>query len=232
MTDALDPAPQWHALYVPTLRGLSEDDSDGPPALVSSDFKKPSKRLAITNGYTDDSDELPELQSTSHSSGESEDEDDSDEDEDEGPDSCESGYDTDQEDEWREMVREAIDIAHEADWLHSVKVDGGIDPFDQDDRKGNPFLKLLGSLRGISSDSYIRPLVEPNFSLGRMFSSNPRLKTTARESPLRPKSSRPVHTAVPQQKAPQTASPTEFKPGGGRFCNPSITHPNKHCRRV
>ena len=218
MTDALDPGPQWHALYAPSLRDLSDHDSDGPPALVSSDFKKPSKRLAITNGPAIDSDELPELQSISNSSDESEDEDDSDESDCEGTDSGESGYDEEQEDEWRDMLREAFDVAHEADLFNSVKVEGGIDPFDQDDHKGNPFLKLLGSLRGMSFDKYIRPLIGPDFLLGRMFSSNPRLKITARQSPLRPKSSRPVHAAAPQQRASQTASPTELKLGGELFC--------------
>jgi len=160
LTDALDPAPQWHALYAPGLQDLPEHDSDGPPAL-SSDYQKPSKRLAIANHPAIDSDELPELQAVSNSSDESEAEYDSYESDSEGPDSGESGYDTDQEDEWRDMHREAMDIATEADWLHSVKMEGGIDPFDQDDRKGNPFLKLLGSLRGMSSDKSIHPLIEP-----------------------------------------------------------------------
>ena len=154
LTGALDPSPQWHSYYVPNMKQDSDYDSDDPPRLApfSRGKKRGSKHLAIANGPADDSsDSMPELQSASNSSEEVETEDDSDSDDDDpdDKDSEDSGYDTEQEDEMREMLREAMDTAHEADWLHSANVPSGIDPFLQD-RKGNPFLKLLGSLRGES----------------------------------------------------------------------------------
>jgi hypothetical protein len=127
----------------------SDYDSDDPPALTP--FSKRKKRpLAITNGLTNNSDDsMPDLQSVSNSSDESESisESDEDDDGDEDEDSDDSGYDTEQEDEMRDWLREAMDTAHEADWLDTTNAPAEIDPF-QDDRKGNPFLRLLGSLRG------------------------------------------------------------------------------------
>jgi hypothetical protein len=153
LTDALDPSPQWHSFYVPDLKQGPDYDSDSPldPPSLSKGKKKASRLLAITNG-NDSDDSMPELQSVSNSSdeGESDDESDSDADDADDDDSDDSGYDTEQEDEQRDMLREAMDTAHEADWLHSANVPSEIDPFLQEDRKGNPFLKLLGSLRGKS----------------------------------------------------------------------------------
>jgi hypothetical protein len=145
LADALDPSPQWHSYYMPELR--DDSDSDGVPS-----SKRKKKPLAITNGPADDSDgSMPELQSVSNSSDEAESDYDTDsDDEDNGEDSDDSGYNTEREDEIREMLREAMDTAHEADWLHSANVPSEIDPFLQEDRKGNPFLRLLGSLRGKS----------------------------------------------------------------------------------
>ncbi|KAF9010573.1 hypothetical protein BDQ17DRAFT_1346459 [Cyathus striatus] len=108
----------------------NDSDSDEPSALVSATRKK-----------HDDCD-------YSEPNSDSEEEDSEDE-----------GYDTEQEDEIRDLLREAMDTAHEADWFESSNAPAEIDPFLQEDRKGNPFLKLLGSLRG------------------RMFSTNPKLRT-------------------------------------------------------
>ena len=118
---------------------------------MSKAGKKKRKPLAITNGADyEGSDSMPELQSVSNSSDDDDLENDSSDDDDgEGEgDSDASDYDEEAEDEIREMLREAMDAAHEADWFES-NVSPELDPFAQEDRKGNPFLKLLGSLRGI-----------------------------------------------------------------------------------
>ncbi|KAG6920263.1 hypothetical protein DXG01_005032 [Tephrocybe rancida] len=187
----LNPTPQWHSFYMPNM-GDSDYDSDGKPTPSGFRGKKKTvnKRLAITSGPADDSDDsMPELQSVSNSSDEIDtDSEDESEEEEEESDSDESGYDTEEEDELREMLREAMDTAHEADFFHSANVgDAEMDPFAQDDRKGNPFLKLLGSLRG------------------RMFSSSPKLKTTTRTEPLTQKLGRAFGKTP--AKAPAAAAP-------------------------
>lgn len=158
LTDALDLSPQWHSYYIPDLKQSLDYDSDNSlgPALFSQGKKKGSKFLAITNGPGNDSDDsMPELQSVSNSSDEVDSDDDDSEDDNKDEDSDDSGYDTEQEDEIRDMLREAMDTAHEADWLHSANVASEIDPFSQEDRKGNPFLRLLGSLRGKSFRTFV-----------------------------------------------------------------------------
>ncbi|KAF5380464.1 hypothetical protein D9615_004625 [Tricholomella constricta] len=192
LTDALSPTPQWHAFYMPNLAGYDLDTEPSPAGFKGK--KKNTKLLAIASGPANDSDDsMPELQSVSNSSDEFDSEDDDDSEEEGGDyesDSDENGYDTEEEDELREMLREAMDTAHEADWLHSAKVDGGIDPFEQDYRKGNPFLKLLGSLRG------------------RMFSSSAKLKAATRTEPLKPKLGRIFKPSAP----PTTSKPVPPPP--------------------
>lgn len=131
--------PQWHSFYLEELGSSS-----------FSGKKSTKKTLAITNG--DDSDgSMPELQSVSNSSDTDSDSDsDSDSDMEYDDDDAESGYNTEEEDELRELLREAMDAAVENDLFQSTNVPPEIDPFSEEDRKGNPFLKLLGSLRGMS----------------------------------------------------------------------------------
>lgn len=140
--------------------GKDLDDEDDPPALAPvSSRNKPSHRLAVTRGDNDDdsADSMPGLQSVSNTSENDDDDDDDDDNDDndgddknhDGDDYLDSGYDTEEEDERREMVKEAIFIAREGDFFDSGNnIPPEIDPFLQEDRKGNPFLKLLGSLRG------------------------------------------------------------------------------------
>jgi hypothetical protein len=144
--------PQWHSLYMPGLGAGSDDDSDPVPQ-PKTRGKKP---LAITNdSHGDDTDgSMPGLQSVSNSSEEEMDQDDGSDDagDDHGDDyddalSDESGYDTEEEDELRDKLREAMDIAHEAAFFDSSGAAAEVDLFAEE-RKGNPFLKLLGSLRG------------------------------------------------------------------------------------
>jgi hypothetical protein len=92
---------------------------------------------------------MPALQSISNSSEEdysSEEESDDEED----WESESEGYDEEQEDMLREMLREAMDAAHEVDWFEAAKKaeQDELDPLKSAERKGNPFMNLLGSLRG------------------------------------------------------------------------------------
>ncbi|TRM69506.1 hypothetical protein BD626DRAFT_533140 [Schizophyllum amplum] len=141
LDDALNAPPQWHAYYVdPSI--IPEGDEDDMPALGGG-RKKP---LQLTTGEDSDG-SMPELQSVSNSSDEESDDDSSDSEDEESDWQSDDGYDTDQEDYLREMLREAMDAANEAETDLGVP---GVDPLAQDEdyRKGNPFLKLLGSLRG------------------------------------------------------------------------------------
>jgi len=150
-------APQWTSYFIPTLGDL-ESDNNGPPSLNMAKRKKTktTDTLRISNGTPSnnlscDSD-MPPLQPFSDTSTDDDDDDDDDsllgEKEDEDHETDENGYNTEEEDEIRELVREAMDVAHEADWLSGADLPKEIDPFEQEDRKGNPFLQLLGSLRG------------------------------------------------------------------------------------
>jgi len=139
--------PHWHSFFIPGLGVDSDDDSDLPASPLRRTRKK---TLTLTNAKDDTDASMPGLQSVSNSSEESDDLDD----ENDGEVSDESGYDTEEEDMLREMLREAMDIASEQAFFDSgptVQVDPAIE-----ERKGNPFLKLLGSLRGMSLSFRIR----------------------------------------------------------------------------
>ncbi|KAF7361625.1 hypothetical protein MVEN_00505800 [Mycena venus] len=163
---ALTRTPQWHAIYIPgrMLEYDSDDDASGPGFKGG---KKPKKKLlAITNGEDSD-DSMPELQSVSNSSDDDE-SDDSDSEEEDDDDDDDSEYDEEQEDEIRDLLREAMDTAHEGDLFDKSKGNNDIDPYlreGEDGGKGNAFLKLLGSLRG------------------RVFNPSPKLKTKATPTP-------------------------------------------------
>ncbi|KAJ7593978.1 hypothetical protein C8J56DRAFT_1012387 [Mycena floridula] len=170
----LNPAPQWHTVRLRLTDDILDMDDDSAP----SGKKKKRAPLAITAGGDDTDDGMPELQDVSDSSNdEFSDSEDDDVSSDGGDESEDSGYDTDQEDEMREMLREAMDTATDGDWFRTTDED---DDAELEDRKGNPFLKLLGSLRG------------------RMFNSSSKLKTagpTKKPDPSKipklPKVSRP-----------------------------------------
>lgn len=150
-------------MYVPAL-AEADEDSDSTPGLIAVRGKgapKGGKRsgkklLALTDGTADDSnDSMPELQSVSDSSESEEDDSDSDDDsnttESDDEDS-DAGYDTDEEDELREMMKEAMNAAMENPDFFDPKADPkDFQVFNEiaEERKGNPFLKLLGSLRGM-----------------------------------------------------------------------------------
>ncbi|KZT10678.1 uncharacterized protein LAESUDRAFT_734491 [Laetiporus sulphureus 93-53] len=191
LDDLKDRTPQWHAIYVPRdTAGFDHDSDDDRGPLVRSG-KPGGKRkapLAITNGDGDESaGSMPSLQSVSDSSDEVDfDESDSYDEDEEDEDDGESGYDTDEEDALREMLREAMDTAIANEYLDHRNAAPDADILAEE-RKGNPFLKLLGSLRG------------------RMFSSNPTLKTTDRTTP-RHAFAATAPAAPPPPGAPDVAS--------------------------
>lgn len=108
--------------------------------------KKKNGRLAITDG--NDSDSMPSLESVSDSSEDGSDSDSYDDDvvDDDVDDDDSVGYDTEEEGMMRDLLREAMD--------EISSYPGFFDPTQTlneqlaEERKGNPFLKLLGSLRG------------------------------------------------------------------------------------
>ncbi|TFK23947.1 hypothetical protein FA15DRAFT_620109 [Coprinopsis marcescibilis] len=167
LNGALEITPQWSAYYVQKLPELSdEEDEDGLPALKP--VKKKKKPLAIMGADGNDSTtSMPDLQSVSNSSDDQDYSEESSDDEDDSEyESDESGYNTEEEDEIRDLLREAMDAGHEVDWFDSNAPTPAIDPLRSDERKGNPFLQVLGSLRG------------------RLFNSNPKIKVpTARTEP-------------------------------------------------
>lgn len=180
MTEVLNPTPHWHS-YDRRLKARDDDDDDGPPKLGGKKLSG-KKTLAITN-YGEDSDtSMPDLQDVSDSDESDADwsnsdiDDDIDDDDDDGDSESESGYDTDQEDETREMLREAMDAVTAINWHELADKDAELDPFTDADRKGNSFLKLLGSLRGIVQR--ITASIDCEFfCIGRMFSKDSKLKT-------------------------------------------------------
>ena len=121
---------------------------------------KDKQRLAIKNPNEDDNDSMPSLESCSDESEDDDDVKSSSEDDyysDEQNDERESEYDTDDEDELRKLYRMAMEEVYaNPDILeHGIRINEDI---LTDERKENPFLKLLGSLRGIffrSLQSYI-----------------------------------------------------------------------------
>ncbi|KAG1731502.1 uncharacterized protein EDB91DRAFT_1058741 [Suillus paluster] len=181
LDEALRRTPQWSAFYVPHLAGHdsdSEGDSLGMIPVKSKGGKKgpkrPSKKmLAITDGREDDDSDgsMPELQSVSDSSDESDDDmldsdqNFGDEDDDSDEYETESEYDSDEDEQYRNMLREAMDTAMAIPEFFDAKTE--VPEFEAmaEERKGNPFLKLLGSLRG------------------RMFSSSAKLSSATRAEP-------------------------------------------------
>ncbi|OCH91443.1 hypothetical protein OBBRIDRAFT_753183 [Obba rivulosa] len=202
VADLRNLAPQWHSYSLMRYGGPDEDsDSDTPPRRSAPGKRKP---LALTNGDDDDTDgSLPPLQEVSNSSdeysdGASDSSEDSDDDEDHNW--GESEYDTDEEDRLREWNREAMDTIAATLGYGQADPEDGFDALAEE-RKDNPFLKLLGSLRG------------------RMFSSSPTLKTTNRTEPrcpARPGKPAPPPSRVPAStgapaRAPPTGAPKSFK---------------------
>jgi hypothetical protein len=186
---ALDRTPQWNAFYMPTA---GVDDSD-----IQGRIGGRKKPLAITQhggGFDEDSDSMPGLQSVSNSSDDDEDSDYDDSDEEEDDESDASGYDTDHEDQLRDLFREAMEMHQE--WAFHDREGIHMEQDSSNKREDkNPFLKLLGSLRG------------------RMFKSEPKVSATgpkmtpatkrgffSRKPPARKTGGPPSSTTFPESK--------------------------------
>ncbi|KIJ67776.1 hypothetical protein HYDPIDRAFT_107270 [Hydnomerulius pinastri MD-312] len=202
LDEALRRTPQWSAFYMPNLRTYESgsDDEGVSKSLVKSKgskrngTKKPNKKLlAITDGRADDESDgsMPDLQSVSDSSDESDLDafeseaggDDSEEDDSDWEDDSE--YDSEEEELYRTMLREAMDTAMAIPEFFDPKTE--VPEFEAfaEERKGNPFLKLLGSLRG------------------RMFSADSKLSSTTRTAPRKGQ----FGTKVQAAKAASKVSP-------------------------
>lgn len=110
------------------------------------------KPLAITSGY-DSSGSMPSLQTVSDSSDEDIDfeDDEGDSDEEEESDDDDEEYDEEFEDHIREWIRDAMDIAQADPDFNDPRSAANVFEDMSAEKKDNPFLKLLGSLRGMLS---------------------------------------------------------------------------------
>ncbi|PCH43414.1 hypothetical protein WOLCODRAFT_138330 [Wolfiporia cocos MD-104 SS10] len=217
VADVKNRTPQWHAYYMPNAsKGLDDDDDDDDfprlfPAKSAnrSDTRvKNGKPLAITSSLADDSDSsMPPLQSVSDSSEDEMEDDWGSSDEDDSDDSeAENGYDTDEEDALRDMLREAMDTMMATPEFFDTKSDNADLDNLAEERKGNPFIKLLGSLRG------------------RMFSSSPTLKTTRRTEPRKPYTAKPGTAPASPRQAPTVKAAAKPTPSPAPTTEASKSH--------
>ncbi|THH29850.1 hypothetical protein EUX98_g4322 [Antrodiella citrinella] len=175
LRDLQQRVPQWHAIRA-NQADDEDDEDDVPPGLAPK--KKASKApKAITNGDESD-DSMPSLQTVSDSDDEEDDlaNDSNGDNNDESDSDSEEDYDTDDEDQLRDMFREAMDTAIATELFDNA--DSAEFDSITEDRKGNPFIKLLGALRG------------------RMFSANPTVKTS--DAQARQPSDIPRRAAAPR----------------------------------
>lgn len=100
---------------------------------------------------------MPGLQSVSNSDeDDDEDESESDYESDEGEyEDEDGGYNTDEEDEMRELWKEAMQAARDAEYLDVGDGTHDANPFAAEDHRGNSFLKTLSSLRGESASLFL-----------------------------------------------------------------------------
>jgi hypothetical protein len=132
------PTPQWKAVYVP--KDLLDDED-----VMKDAVHRGPLAIKATAEEDESDDDMPPLQDVSDTDSDFNDSDDYEDSSDD--DSEESDYDEEHEDELRELRKEAIDIAE--DWFGRGQDEP--EPLDSDTaerQKGNPFLKLLSSLRG------------------------------------------------------------------------------------
>ncbi|KAI0665909.1 hypothetical protein C8Q78DRAFT_985573 [Trametes maxima] len=185
--------PSWHSL---TKRNKEDDALALVPAGNGKGGRSgKAKPLAITGGDESDT-SMPTLQTVSDS--EEEDTDYSDASEWGGDDDDSGGeegeYDTDEEDELRDWLREAMDAAVASGDFFDPRAP--VPEFENlaEERKGNPFLKLLGSLRG------------------RMFPASPTVTTATRDTPLKPFAGRKGGAGSSGAKSPSASTPPTAPP--------------------
>ncbi|KAI0339768.1 hypothetical protein BDW22DRAFT_1360779 [Trametopsis cervina] len=199
--------PSWHAKRL--LGGNagngdydSDSDSDAPPKTATNGKKKSSRGakkppLVIPSSGYDSHASMPSLMTVTETSGEESEDDDDDDDEnddesDESDDEDEM-YDEDEEDHLREMIREAMDMAQADPDFNFPRREAAFFKEAAEDKKGNSFIKLLGSLRG------------------RMFNGNPNLKTSSRKEPRQPYTGPkpPASAYTPAQPKPNVKPATK-----------------------
>ncbi|KAF6763057.1 hypothetical protein DFP72DRAFT_1030216 [Ephemerocybe angulata] len=201
LTGAFNVTPQWSSYYIPHLAEDSDAEDDAPDGMPLLTNRPKGKRkplaLTATGEPYDSGDSMPALQSISNSSEEDLDSDEESDDDEEDYESESDGYDEDQEDTLRDMLREAMDAAHDVDWFESTKdaQPSDLDPFKAaEERKGNPFMNLLGSLRG------------------RFLSSNSKLKAETQRTEPRRGAFRATRSGAPKE-VPKGAPPKPTKEG-------------------
>ncbi|KAL0578301.1 hypothetical protein V5O48_003712, partial [Marasmius crinis-equi] len=179
LQQAIKPTPRWRPLHATPRGGADSEDED----VGRADGKKPKKKLLAIKDDIESDDSMPPLQDVSDTEEEDDDYEDSDDSDTDEEDDEESAYDTDEEDELRDLYKEAMDTLHATDWNNPE------DKLEEDVTKGNPFLKLLGSLRG------------------RMFQGSPKLKTASGTV-------QPPPTKKQRKKAAQAAKAQAAEAGG------------------
>jgi hypothetical protein len=165
LADLKNRTPTWHAYYIPRADETGKDGDGLPPLVPFSGSNKQigkaggKKRLAIMDGY-ESAGSMPSLQTITNSSDEV-DFDSSDDDSDGDYESDEEGdnddeFDEELEDELREMIRDAMDLAQADPDFHDPRSSAKFFDDMAADKKDNHFLKLLGSLRGMTVCVYHR----------------------------------------------------------------------------
>lgn len=153
LTGCFERKPRW-APYRPKLDfSDSEDDNDAVPGLAPVRRRGGNKKdpLQITTGDDESDASMPSLRSISDSSADTSEAEEEAEEESEYEDEDEDDeyeYDSDDEENFKDMLRDAMNTATGIPGIFDPKV-----PKDElealpEDKKDNPFLKLLGSLRG------------------------------------------------------------------------------------
>lgn len=150
--------PSWHAQAKGGEKKAEPEEPfgfsrfSGAPKAKNGGQKKP---LPIADrGYESD-ESMPSLMTISDSSeapddASDDDEYDSDEDSEEESEDEDEYYDEDEEDHLREMLREAMDMAAADPDFYDPRSDAAYFKEAAEDKQGNAFIKLLGSLRGMS----------------------------------------------------------------------------------
>jgi hypothetical protein len=138
---ALDRKPRWrsHEVRPDELVRRKAEKRDAPTG-------GPGSRLALEDGYDSD-DSMPSLQTVSDSDDNFSDEESSDDFETDDEDD-EYDYETDDEEFMRDLLREAMETATGIEGMFDPRFPAPAMDTVPEDRKGNPFLKLLSSLRG------------------------------------------------------------------------------------
>lgn len=158
LTKARKRTPHWNPIFVSKsdLQGDSDSEYEVPKGLKSAVTAARSQRnkpLTLTRGEDDFSD-LPGLESASDSSDEESSTESSNDDNGSNAESVsyvesEEEYDSDLEDDFRQWARDALELNIQAPEIFNGHFQSEADLADE--KTKNPFMKLLGALRGIAT---------------------------------------------------------------------------------